>query len=99
MNGHRSRTSAIGRRLTARLSPSRHICLRRWMARRPQEIAVEFLRWVRDERKFENAEALKAQIHAGRESRANVFSQAGPGCAGALTARMRENLDMEEAGS
>jgi riboflavin kinase/FMN adenylyltransferase len=28
----------------------------------PQEIAVELLRWVRDERKFENAEALKAQI-------------------------------------
>jgi riboflavin kinase/FMN adenylyltransferase len=28
----------------------------------PQEIAVEFLRWVRDERKFENADALKAQI-------------------------------------
>jgi riboflavin kinase/FMN adenylyltransferase len=28
----------------------------------PQEIEVEFLRWVRDERKFENAEALKAQI-------------------------------------
>ncbi len=28
----------------------------------PQRIAVEFLRRVRDERKFENAEALKAQI-------------------------------------
>jgi riboflavin kinase/FMN adenylyltransferase len=28
----------------------------------PEEISVEFLRWVRDERKFENAEALKAQI-------------------------------------
>jgi len=28
----------------------------------PREIAVEFLRWVRDERKFENADALKAQI-------------------------------------
>ena len=28
----------------------------------PQEISVEFLRWVREERKFENAEALKAQI-------------------------------------
>jgi riboflavin kinase / FMN adenylyltransferase len=28
----------------------------------PQEISVEFLRRVRDERKFENAEALKAQI-------------------------------------
>ena len=28
----------------------------------PQEITVELLRWVRDERKFENAEALKAQI-------------------------------------
>ena len=28
----------------------------------PHEIAVEFLRWVRDERKFENAEGLKAQI-------------------------------------
>jgi riboflavin kinase / FMN adenylyltransferase len=28
----------------------------------PREIAVEFLRWVRDERKFENPEALKAQI-------------------------------------
>jgi riboflavin kinase/FMN adenylyltransferase len=28
----------------------------------PEEISVEFLRRVRDERKFENAEALKAQI-------------------------------------
>ena len=28
----------------------------------PAEIAVEFLRWVRDEKKFENPEALKAQI-------------------------------------
>jgi riboflavin kinase/FMN adenylyltransferase len=28
----------------------------------PGEIAVEFLRWVREEKKFENAEALKAQI-------------------------------------
>ena len=28
----------------------------------PEEIAVEFLRWVRDERKFETPEALKAQI-------------------------------------
>jgi riboflavin kinase/FMN adenylyltransferase len=28
----------------------------------PQAISVEFLRWVREERKFENAEALKAQI-------------------------------------
>lgn len=28
----------------------------------PPEIAVELLRWVRDERKFESAEALKAQI-------------------------------------
>ena len=28
----------------------------------PQEISVEFLSWVREERKFENAEALKAQI-------------------------------------
>jgi len=28
----------------------------------PGEIALEFLRWVRDERKFESPEALKAQI-------------------------------------
>lgn len=28
----------------------------------PEEIAVEFLRWVREERKFPNAEALKTQI-------------------------------------
>ena len=28
----------------------------------PEEISVEFLRWVREERKFESAEALKAQI-------------------------------------
>ena len=28
----------------------------------PQGIAVQFLRWVRDERKFESPEALKAQI-------------------------------------
>jgi riboflavin kinase/FMN adenylyltransferase len=28
----------------------------------PEEISVEFLRWVREERKFENAEALQAQI-------------------------------------
>lgn len=28
----------------------------------PEEISVQFLRWVREERKFENAEALKSQI-------------------------------------
>jgi len=28
----------------------------------PEEISVEFLRWVREERKFENPEALKTQI-------------------------------------
>ena len=56
---HECRVS--GPRLTATLAPSRRICLLRWMARRPR-IAVEFLRRVRDERKFENAEALKAQI-------------------------------------
>jgi riboflavin kinase/FMN adenylyltransferase len=28
----------------------------------PEEISVEFLRWVREERKFENADALKTQI-------------------------------------
>jgi riboflavin kinase/FMN adenylyltransferase len=28
----------------------------------PEEISVEFLRWVREERKFENAEVLKVQI-------------------------------------
>ncbi len=28
----------------------------------PEEISVEFVRWIREERKFENAEALKAQI-------------------------------------
>jgi riboflavin kinase / FMN adenylyltransferase len=28
----------------------------------PEEISVEFLRWVREERKFESPEALKAQI-------------------------------------
>jgi riboflavin kinase/FMN adenylyltransferase len=28
----------------------------------PDEISVEFLRWVREERKFENADALKTQI-------------------------------------
>ncbi len=28
----------------------------------PDQISVEFLRWVRDERKFESADALKAQI-------------------------------------
>jgi riboflavin kinase/FMN adenylyltransferase len=31
-------------------------------AESPQEISVEFLRWIRDEQKFENADALKAQI-------------------------------------
>ncbi len=31
-------------------------------ANTPKEISVELLRWVREERKFENAEALKAQI-------------------------------------
>ncbi len=36
----------------------------------PQEISVEFLRWVREERKFENAAALKQQIlHDVRRAR------------------------------
>jgi len=38
----------------------------------PDEIAVEFLRWVRDERKFESPEALKAQILRD-VSRAQVY--------------------------
>ncbi|HTR35995.1 MAG TPA: bifunctional riboflavin kinase/FAD synthetase [Bryobacteraceae bacterium] len=38
----------------------------------PEEIAVEFLRWVRDERKFESPEALKAQILRD-VSRAQVY--------------------------
>ena len=38
----------------------------------PGEIAVQFLRRVRDERKFENPEALKAQILRD-VSRAQVY--------------------------
>jgi riboflavin kinase/FMN adenylyltransferase len=38
----------------------------------PHEISVEFLRWVRDERKFENPELLKAQIFRD-VGRANAY--------------------------
>ena len=64
----------------------------------PEEIAVEFLRWVRDERKFENAEALKAQILRDVNRAQTYFRRLGAGRGvGALTLRMRENLEMEEA--
>lgn len=43
----------------------------------PQEIAVEFLRWVRDERKFENAEALKAQIQRDVNRAQTYFRRLG----------------------
>ena len=61
----------------------------------PREIAVEFLRRVRDERKFENAEALKAQILRDVNRAQTYFRRID-----ALTARspgMRENREMEEA--
>jgi riboflavin kinase / FMN adenylyltransferase len=61
----------------------------------PREISVEFLRWVREERKFENAEALKAQILRD-VNRAQAYLRR----VDALTARpagMRENREMEEA--
>ena len=65
----------------------------------PEEISVEFLRWVRDERKFENAEALKAQIMRDVNRAQTYFRRRAPGrcCTGAFTAIMRENQDMEEA--
>jgi riboflavin kinase/FMN adenylyltransferase len=59
----------------------------------PKEIAVEFLRWVRDERKFENAEALKAQILRD-VNRAQTYLRR----LDQATGGMRENLNMEEAG-
>jgi len=55
----------------------------------PREIAVEFLRWVREERKFENAEALKAQILRDVNRAQTYFRR--------IDTRMRENREMEEA--
>jgi len=44
----------------------------------PEEIRVEFLRWVRAERKFENPEALKAQIlHDVRRAQTYFRRRAG----------------------
>jgi riboflavin kinase/FMN adenylyltransferase len=43
----------------------------------PQEIAVEFLHRVRDERKFENAEALKAQIQRDVNRAQTYFRRLG----------------------
>jgi riboflavin kinase/FMN adenylyltransferase len=40
----------------------------------PEEISVEFLRWVREERKFPSPEALKAQILQD-VARANAYSR------------------------
>jgi riboflavin kinase/FMN adenylyltransferase len=45
----------------------------------PREIAVEFLRWVRDERKFENAETLKAQILRDVNRAQTYFRRLGQG--------------------
>jgi riboflavin kinase / FMN adenylyltransferase len=44
----------------------------------PNEISVEFLRWVREERKFDGAEALKAQILRD-VARANAYHRRLPG--------------------
>ncbi len=55
----------------------------------PHEIALEFLHWVREERKFENAEALKAQILRD-VNRAQTYYRR-------IDTRMRENREMEEA--
>ena len=49
----------------------------------PVEIAVEFLRWVRDERKFENAEALKAQILRDVNRAQTYFRRVGQAAASA----------------
>jgi riboflavin kinase/FMN adenylyltransferase len=45
----------------------------------PQEIAIEFRHWVRDERKFENAEALKAQILRDVNRGQTYFRRLGQG--------------------
>jgi riboflavin kinase/FMN adenylyltransferase len=47
----------------------------------PQEIAVEFLRRVRDEQKFENAEALKAQILRDVQRAQTYFRRLGQAAA------------------
>jgi riboflavin kinase/FMN adenylyltransferase len=47
----------------------------------PREIAVEFLRWVRDERKFETAEALKAQIFRDVSRAQTYFRRLGQAAA------------------
>jgi riboflavin kinase/FMN adenylyltransferase len=49
----------------------------------PEEISVEFLHWVRDERKFENAEALKAQILKDVNRAQTYFRRLGPTAAAA----------------
>jgi riboflavin kinase/FMN adenylyltransferase len=53
----------------------------------PQEISVEFLRWVRDEQKFENADALKAQIHRDVGRARAYFRRLGE-----MSARARSRL-------
>jgi len=49
----------------------------------PREIAVEFLRWVRDERKFENAETLKTQILRDVNRAQTYFRRRGQAAASA----------------
>jgi riboflavin kinase / FMN adenylyltransferase len=49
----------------------------------PEEIAVEFLRWVRDERKFDNADALKAQIFRDVNRAQTYFRRLGQAAASA----------------
>ena len=50
----------------------------------PARIGVEFLRRVRDERKFENPEALKRQIMSDVAQAQRYFRRLGSGAAGAL---------------
>ena len=47
----------------------------------PEEISVEFLRRVRDERKFESPEALKAQILRDVNRAQTYFRRLGAGAA------------------
>ena len=61
-NGRRSPISAFGRRSTARSGPSRRICFRRSMARRPRKLRWSFCAGCAMSASLKTPEALKAQI-------------------------------------
>ena len=97
-NGRPSRMSAIGPRSMAGIARSKRTCFPRWTAPRPKRFRWSFCAGCGTSASSRMPEALKAQILRDVNRAQTYFRQAGCGCDRRAEARMRENLEMEEAG-